>query len=65
MSSDLSERYEVRRNNYDSGIRVRDAYIRVMVAYFDATYLPDAEARARQLCAELNAVGAKKVSEKP
>ena len=58
----MSERYEVRRD--DSGIRVRDAYIRVMVAYFDATYLPDAEKRADQLCAELNAAEAKKASEK-
>jgi len=61
----MSERYEVRRDNYDSGIRVRDAYLRVMVAYFDASYLPDAEFRARQLCAELNAAEAKKASEKP
>ena len=59
----MSERYEVRPDIY--GIRVRDTRVRIMVAYFDLKYLPDAEDRARRLCAELNAAEAKKASEKP
>ena len=60
----MSERYEVRRDD-SSGIRVRDTWMHIMVAYFDAVYIAYAEARARQLCAELNAAEAKKASEKP
>ena len=53
MSSDLSERYEVRLNTGYS-YRIFDLKIRktVMTIYEECL---DAEARARQLCAELNA----------
>ena len=61
----MSERYEVwepRKNNH--AWRIWDTEKGVMKAMFSCS-LPDAEARARQLCAELNAAEAKKVSEKP
>ena len=63
MSSDLSERYEVRLHTGYS-YRIFDLKIRktVVTIYEEC---PDAEARARQLCAELNAAEAKKASEKP
>lgn len=66
MSSDLSERYEVWEPFAAITMwRIRDRNMGIISAAFNGETFPDAEARARQLCAELNAAEAKKASEKP
>lgn len=61
----MSERYEVwDPHKINRWWRIRDRAEAEITAMFSCS-LPDAEARARQLCAELNAAEAKKASEKP
>jgi len=59
----MSERYEVQQG--PSSWVVRDLQETETIVAFFWPECPDAEARARQLCAELNAAEAKKASEKP
>lgn len=64
----MSERYEVRGPEASNEFDIIDMQTKVLRDNIVITVwsaCPDAEKRAGQLCAELNAAEAKKASEKP